>query len=489
MSIRLCALLLPVAFVAASTAPGAAPQTARIAGLEAAQTAAFARASTTEPAAAFLPDQTATAQPAVKPAATQAKPAAARSSAQQELPPLSYVCRMPGDEAVLEDKPGKCPNPKCGMELIPVRLTSAWSSVTHPTIIQDHPGKDPLDKRDLVQITASMFWVCPGSDDHLLEPGRCADGQARQIKFERRPHGDHNPRHGGSFFMADDSWHHLEGTYPRGGPFRVFFYDDYTRPMPVKGFSGTVVRLDPNEKELESVPLKPGRISNTLEAPIKDAALPLKVKLKVRFDPEGKERSFDFTFPENTKEPSSPAPVVSTASATAPRPPAPRAPASGASGSPAATPLPAPAPASVSAAATAPPVLGAAPDVAASSLNMSRTEAAGLAQDLPNNPSELLKLMELRRGEVETLIHDGSFGMVYVPTMMAKDVALALGDHGSELTDRQHVSLTSAVRKLVVAAWRLDQYGDLGDRDKITQAYSLFAAAAAEIKDAYAERR
>ena len=97
--------------------------------------------------------------------------------------------------------------------------------------------------------------------------------------------------------------------------------------------------------------------------------------------------------------------------------------------------------------------------------------------------------MELRRGEVETLIHDGSFGMVYVPTMMAKDVALALGDHASELTDRQRVSLTSAVRKLVVAAWRLDQYGDLGDREKITQAYTLFAAAAAEIKNAYAERR
>jgi hypothetical protein len=133
--------------------------------------------------------------------------------------------------------------------------------------------------------------------------------------------------------------------------------------------------------------------------------------------------------------------------------------------------------------------VGAVPDVAASSLTMSRSEAAGLAQELPNNPAELLKLMELRRGEVETLIHDGSFGMVYVPTMMAKDVALALGDHAGELTDRQRVSLTSAVRSLVVAAWRLDQYGDLGDRDKITQAYSQFAAAAAEIKDAYAERR
>jgi hypothetical protein len=127
--------------------------------------------------------------------------------------------------------------------------------------------------------------------------------------------------------------------------------------------------------------------------------------------------------------------------------------------------------------------------VAASSLTMSRSEAAQLAQDLPNNSAELLKLMELRRAEVETLIRDGSFGMVYVPTMLAKDVALALEDHGSELTDRQRVSLTSAVRRLVVASWRLDQYGDLGDREKITQAYTLFAAAAAEITNAYAERR
>ena len=114
---------------------------------------------------------------------------------------------------------------------------------------------------------------------------------------------------------------------------------------------------------------------------------------------------------------------------------------------------------------------------------MSRTEAAQLAQDLPNNPAELLKLMELRRTEVEALIRDGSFGMVYVPTMMAKDVALALEDHGSELTDRQRVSLTSAVRRLVVASWRLDQYGDLGDARQITQAYTLFAAAAAEIEE------
>src|SRR5580704_1284696 len=269
MPLRVYALFLPVAVAAAGGAiSGSASQDARNAAMQPAKVEAFAQASTAKPASG-APARPATAT--VKQAsATQAKPAA-QSTAQDTLPPLSYVCIMPGDEAVLEDKPGRCPNPKCGMELVPVRLTSAWSSVTHPTIIQDHPGKDPLDKRDLVQITASMFWVCPGSDDHLLEPGKCADGSGRQTKYERRPHGDHNPRHGGSFFMADDSWHHLEGTYPPGGPFRVFFYDDYTRPMPVKGFSGTVVLLDANEKELDSYPLKPGRITNVLETPIKSA--------------------------------------------------------------------------------------------------------------------------------------------------------------------------------------------------------------------------
>src|ERR1700681_2546414 len=330
MQVRAYVLLAPLALIAASgAAPGAASQTATV--KQATQTTRAAKCST-----------------------------------QDKLPPLSYVCIMPGGEAALEGKPGKCPNPKCGMPLIPVRLTSAWSSVSHPTIIQDHPGKDPLDKRDLVQITASMFWVCPGSDEHLLEPGRCADGNARQIKYERRPHGDHNPRHGGSFFMANDSWHHLEGTYPRGGPFRVFFYDDYTRPMPVKGFSGSVVLLDANEKELDSFPLKPGRITNALEAPLKGAALPLKVKLKVKFEAEGKERPFDFTFAENTKEPLSPAPVVTTSAAPA----RPSSPASGSGGATAATTRPATAPTTPPAAAvaTAPPVPGASPDVAGSAL-------------------------------------------------------------------------------------------------------------------------
>jgi hypothetical protein len=48
---------------------------------------------------------------------------------------------------------------------------------------------------------------------------------------------DHNPKHGGVFFMAPDRAHHLEGVFLPGGTFKVYLYDDYTRPIQASGFA------------------------------------------------------------------------------------------------------------------------------------------------------------------------------------------------------------------------------------------------------------
>jgi len=54
---------------------------------------------------------------------------------------------------------------------------------------------------------------------------------------------DHEPKHGGVFFMAPDRVHHLEGVLLPGGTFKVYLYDDYTRPIPASGFAA-VMHLD-----------------------------------------------------------------------------------------------------------------------------------------------------------------------------------------------------------------------------------------------------
>src|SRR5881397_1469183 len=68
----------------------------------------------------------------------------------EKLPPISYVCPMVQDAEVVEDKPGKCP--KCGMELVPVRLASVWTCPVHSVVTESKPGKCPIDHRDLVQV-------------------------------------------------------------------------------------------------------------------------------------------------------------------------------------------------------------------------------------------------------------------------------------------------------------------------------------------------
>ncbi len=469
-----------------------------VASVSAAQPLA-ADARQVAPASTPTPVSTATAHPSLKPplkavaqqasgpAAAQAAKAAtpATKSSSQDLPPISYICTMPGDEAVLEDKPGKCPNPKCGMDLKPIRIVQAWSCLSNTAFIQDKPGKCRTDGTDLVPINVSMYWACVSTPDkHQLTPDKCADGSAPVKKYEPRPHGDHNPRHGGTLFMADDAWHHVEGAYPSAGLFRVYFYDDFTKPMAPKGFAGRAVMKDLTGKDIAAVPLKAGRISNTMEARIPDATLPLVVQLQVGFKPGDRERKFDFSFQQYTKD-SSTGRVSAPATASQGRGSAP-ATGRGRAGAPVSAKAAQPAP------YVAPPNAQGVQQIPGGGTVEFMAPIIPQEDPVPNNSKDILAELAAKTEEVESLIKTGGGGLaaVWLPALRTKNLALALlDDHLNEIPDRDRPVAQSAVYRLLLAAWQIDTLGDLGDQSKILTVHAAFTAAVADLNTAYASLR
>jgi hypothetical protein len=426
-----------------------------------------------------------------------ASPAQAQTNG--DLPELVYICPMPQDADVVMDKPGKCP--KCGMDLKPVRIALAYSCLTNSAFIQEKPGKCPTDKTDMVPVSVSLYFGCKGNNDvHELNPGKCADGSDRVRKYEPRPHGDHNPRHGGQLFMADDAWHHLEGAYPSAGLFRVYFYDDWTKPLAPTGFTARAVVKDKAGKELGTYPLKASRISNALETQVPNAGLPFTASVFVSFKAGERERKFDFAFQDYSKEP--------TAAVK-----------SGAQLAPAQRPIPAvrsarleperPAVRTVPLRSDSPdtavirkvafvergPAPAAEPQQQNPGVQMEtqlELMATIVPQEDPIPPDAKAILAELttKLEEVETLIRDGALPTVWVPAMRSKNLALALlDDHIGEIPEAKRPLATSAVNRLLRAAWQIDTLGDLGDKDKILTVHAAFSAAATDLANAYASLR
>lgn len=115
------------------------------------------------------------------------------------------------------------------------------------------------------------------------------------------PHMDHQPKHHGIFFMAPDSIHHIEGVLLPSNDFRLYVYDEYTKPLSAEKLRKsraylTVEGADPSPSR--KVELTPS--GETLDASLgKDLKLPAVLKLTVLFGdlPSGKKaEEFSFHF-------------------------------------------------------------------------------------------------------------------------------------------------------------------------------------------------
>ena len=250
-------------------------------------------------------------------------------------------------------------------------------------------------------------------------------------------HMDHTPRHGGRVFMAPDSFHHIEGTHPEPGVFRLFATDNYRDPVDVTMWMGRVVLQEDYDAatdefiEVEAAALLPSPDGAWLEAEVGDLALPADFIAKIQMVEDYPEERFDFIFAELTSD----APVRTIAAAT---------------DVPATLPL-----------------------------------AERIRPRIPEATRDIVNNIGARNDEIARLVTEGRFTEIFIPALQSKELALALHERAEALPAAERNLVRIAVRSLVRAAWLLDWYGDLGNKQQVSEAHDVFSEAVRGINQVY----
>ncbi|MCY3968640.1 MAG: hypothetical protein OXG74_01805 [Acidobacteria bacterium] len=243
-------------------------------------------------------------------------------------------------------------------------------------------------------------------------------------------HMDHNPLHGGQFFMAANNYHHLEGALPQPGEFRLYVYDDFKQPVDPRNFGGDVVFEAWNE-ETESwdetrYPMTPLIGSQYLVSEIPEE-LPSEFFAHVWL--AGEQQRYDFYFEETTVEP----------------------PASASRGS---------------------GVIRAGPH-----------SHERPPMTIPEDRNAIMALMANKRDRVRTQIENGEWLTLYVPAFDARDLAEVLLDRLVGLSARQRGQARQAIGRVMQSAAELDRSGDLADRARAERAFERFDSGVRELED------
>ena len=315
------------------------------------------------------------------------------------------------------------------------------------------PLSESLTERNLPQGFARAY--CPMYDNGSAWVQR--DGPVRNpyygafmltcgvVDAAAGAHMDHSPQHGGTVFMAPDSFHHIEGTFPEPGLFRLYATDNYREPVDVSGWTGRAVTLEEYDEatdefvEIRAFDLFPSPDGAFLEAliPTSDPnyEAPAEFAAKVIFQEDFPAERFDFIFASLTTE-------AAIADALPP--------AVFGGGAPEAIPL-----------------------------------AQRILPDIPDSAFGIAAEIALRDQQIQELIARGAFTEIFIPALQAKELALALQQAATDLPAASGNQVRIAVRHLVRSAYLLDWYGDLGNKNNVDSAYAIFGGAVGEINAVY----
>ena len=126
---------------------------------------------------------------------------------------------------------------------------------------------------------------------------------------DTQSHGDHSSKNSGQFFMAPDGYHHLEGTMPNSREFRLYFYDDTTRPLRATPYvTATTIDVDRMNGGQEvgqpmriNVQVEPGGKYLVAKIP-SEIKLPLYYSVNIKFKKRKQPDLFNFIFTDLPKK-------------------------------------------------------------------------------------------------------------------------------------------------------------------------------------------
>lgn len=275
-------------------------------------------------------------------------------------------------------------------------------------------------------------WTCltPTCKQHKVlfyGPGICPDcGQP----VAGMGHMDHTPLHNGEFFMADNLYHHLEGTLTEPGKFKLYFYDDWKVPLDPRNFSGTAFIETENPKTGDVVetkyPLEIAREGDMWMSVELPTDVPIILYAKVML--AGEEKRFDFQFDQLTVEPVGP--------------------------------------------------------VRGGPVRLHSHERPTLV--IPDNPQDILKEIQKRDLLIQGLIDKKDWFALQYPALDTKDYVTALLGMQDGLNPRERGTLKKALTSVNLGADALHNAGDSLDEARVKRGYANYAEGIAMLESVFA---